>query len=325
MTECWRRGYQAPTTRLVPCMASLLPLNGQHPVYIQTSNLDTLLVKAVTITILQKQLHQTMVGLIRTTTVVTSRHNNNSNRTPTMTKEPLHHRRHMPRHLSSFNSHNSPTQTWARIRVEQHRTLGQPIKSLLRLSSSGKCRTHHTLRSPGLLIHRKHLHQPYRTLRVRASTMEIAIQHSHPNPLCNGPPASPHSPPSRHPHNYTPVPRHNRHPSPRQPSLRLGGRMHPILPNKREHRHRNKHLRSSNHHHHHHHNSNNNNNNNNNSRSRSRSRSSRSNNNSSSGSSPTSSSNPLYHGSRRRTQPAGMAPRASRLRHRISCWCSQKL
>jgi hypothetical protein len=316
MTECWRRGYQAPTIRLVPCMASLLPLNGQHPVYIQTSNLDTLLVKAVTITTLRTQLHQTMVGLIRTTKVVISRHNNNSNnsnRTPSMTKEPLHHRRHMPRLLSSFNSHNSPTQTWARIRAEQRRTLGQPTKSLLRLSSSGKCRTRHTLRSPGLHIHRKHLHQPYRTLRVRASTMEIAIQHSHPNPLCNGPPASPHSHPSRRPHNYTPVPHHNRHPSPRQPSLRLGGKMRPILPNKREHRHRNKHLHSSNHHL------------NNNNTSHSRSRSSRSNNNSSSGSSPSSSSNPLYHGNRRRTQPAGMAPKASRLRHRISCWCSQKL
>jgi hypothetical protein len=313
MTECWRRGYQAPTTRLVPCMASLLPLNGQHPVYIQTSNPATLLVKAVTITTLRTQLHQTMAGLIRTTTVVTSRHNNNSNnsnRTLSMTKEPLHHRRHMPRLLSSFNSHNSPIQTWARIRAEQHRTLGQPTKSLLRLSSSGKCRTRHTLRSPGLLIHRKHLHQPYRTLRVRASTMEIAIQHSHPNPPCNGPPASPHSHPSRHPHNYTPVPHHNRQPSPRQPSLRLGGKMRPILPNKR---HRNKHLRNSNHHHH------------NNNTSRSRSRSSRSNNNSSSGNSPTSSSSPLYHGNRRRTQRAGMALKASRLHHRISCRCSQKL
>jgi hypothetical protein len=317
MTECWRRGYQAPTIRLVPCIASLLPLNGQHPVYIQTSSLDPLLVKAVTITTPRTQLHQTTVGLIRTTTVVTSRHNNNSsnnnsNRTPSMTKEPLHHHRHMPRLLSSFNSHNSPTQTWARIRAEQHRTLGQPTKSLLRLSSSVKCRTRHTLRSPGLLIHRKHLHQPHRTLRVRASTMEIAIQHSHPNPLRNGPPASPHSHPSRHPHNYTPASHHNRHPSPRQPSLRLGGKMRFFLPNKREHTHRNKHLlRSSNHHH-------------NNS---SHSRSSRNNNNnsSSSGSSPTSSSNPLYHGNRRRTQPAGMAPKASRLRHRISCRCSQKL
>jgi hypothetical protein len=315
MTECWRRGYQAPTTRLVPCITSLLPLNGQHPVYIQTSNLDPWLVKAATITTLQTQLHQTMVGLIRTTTAVTSRHSNNSNnsnRTPSMTKESLHHHRHMPRPLSSFNSHNnhnSPTQTWARIRAEQHRTLVQPTKSLLRLSSSVKCRTRHTLRSLGLLIHRKHLRLPYRTLRVRASIMETAIQHSHPSPLCNGPPASPHSHPSRRPHNYTPALHHSRHPSPR---LRPSGKMRPILPNKREHRHRNKHLRNSNHHH-----------NNNTNRSRS-SRSHRNNSSSSSGSSPTSSSNPLCHGNRRRTQPAGMAPKASRLRHRTSCWCSQK-
>jgi hypothetical protein len=249
------------------------------------------------------------------TTAATNQHN--SNRTLSSISERLHHRsrtRHLPTNTSSHNSRRSRIQTWLLTPVEQHHNLARLIKSRRPLSSSAKCQVRNTLHSPLPPTRRKHPHQLSQMSRVQAFTTGIAVQHSHPNPPCNGPPASPRSHRSQHLHNSTRAPRHSKHHYPHPPSLQLHGKTHLIPHSNRQPRRRNKRLhcnkrprRNSNSSLH----RNNNNNNNNNS-------------SSSSGSSPSSSNKVLRPGNQRPTPQAATAQRAFPRRHRISCPYSRK-